>query len=283
MIRLAIQSKGRLSEQSISLLKESGINVPDSKRHLLAQAKGFDLEILFLRDDDIPQAVASGVADAGIVGRNVVAEKGETVDTLMPLGFGACRLSIAVPNTADYTGSGWLNGKKIATSYPAILKNWLAGNNISAGVHLIEGSVEISPAIGIADAIFDIVSSGGTLVANGLREVETVMESEADLIACPGLDAGKRALIDKLVFRFNSVIHSRGVKYVLMNIPQNKVDEAIKILPGMRSPTVLPLAQPGWCSIHSVVPEDALWQSIEQLKKIGAEGILVLALENIIR
>ncbi|MCI9607922.1 MAG: ATP phosphoribosyltransferase [Muribaculaceae bacterium] len=283
MIRLAIQSKGRLSEQSISLLKESGINVPDSKRHLLAQAKGFDLEILFLRDDDIPQAVASGVADAGIVGRNVVAEKGETVDTLMPLGFGACRLSIAVPNTADYTGSGWLNGKKIATSYPAILKNWLAGNNISAGVHLIEGSVEISPAIGIADAIFDIVSSGGTLVANGLREVETVMESEADLIACPGLDAGKRALIDKLVFRFNSVIHSRGVKYVLMNIPHNKVDEAIKILPGMRSPTVLPLAQPGWCSIHSVVPEDALWQSIEQLKKIGAEGILVLALENIIR
>jgi ATP phosphoribosyltransferase len=283
MIRLAIQSKGRLSEQSISLLKESGINVPDSKRHLLAQAKGFDLEILFLRDDDIPQAVASGVADAGIVGRNVVAEKGETVDTLMPLGFGACRLSIAVPNTADYTGRGWLNGKKIATSYPAILKNWLAGNNISAGVHLIEGSVEISPAIGIADAIFDIVSSGGTLVANGLREVETVMESEADLIACPGLDAGKRALIDKLVFRFNSVIHSRGVKYVLMNIPHNKVDEAIKILPGMRSPTVLPLAQPGWCSIHSVVPEDALWQSIEQLKKIGAEGILVLALENIIR
>ncbi len=283
MLRLAIQSKGRLSEQSLALLSESGIKVPDSKRTLISHASGLDLEVLYLRDDDIPQAVAMGVADIGIVGRNVIEEKQEKVSEVMHLGFGACRLSLAVPATSGYDGIRWLSGRKIATSYPVILDRWLKENNIDAGIHVIEGSVEISPALGIADAIFDIVSTGSTLTSNGLREVETVMASEAELVAYPELNEEKRKELEKIVFRFRSSLDSHGMKYVLMNIPQESLDEAIAILPGMRSPTILKLAQSGWYSIHSVVPENKLWESIERLKAIGAEGILVLALENIIK
>lgn len=283
MLRVAIQSKGRLSEQSLGLLAESGIKLPDSKRALIARAKGFDLEVLYLRDDDIPQAVAMGVADLGIAGDNVIAEKEFDVEKIMTLGFGGCRLSIAVPVAAEYGGAAWLTGKKIATSYPVILKNWLESQGIRAGIHVIDGSVEISPAIGIADAIFDIVSTGSTLKSNGLKEVEEVMHSEASLIANPSLTPEKKEEVKKLLFRLNSSIESRGMKYVLMNVPESSLDRAIKILPGMRSPTILKLAQPGWYSIHSVVPEKDLWDSIERLKEAGAEGILVLALENIIR
>lgn len=283
MLRLAIQSKGRLSEQTLALLSESGIRLPDSKRTLISCASGFDLEALYLRDDDIPQAVSMGVADLGIAGRNVIAEKQFDVREVMPLGFGNCRLSIAVPSSENYICSEWLEGRKIATSYPVILQKWLDEKCIKAGIHIIEGSVEISPALGIADAIFDIVSTGSTLKSNGLKEVETVMDSEAVLIACPSLDSDKLLETDKLTFRLRSSLESRGLKYVLMNIPESSLDEAISILPGMRSPTILKLAQPGWLSIHSVVPEDTLWDSIERLKRIGAEGILVLALENIIR
>ena len=225
--------------------------------------------MLFLRDDDIPQAVSMGVADLGIVGQNEVAEKGYDVEQAMPLGFGACRLSLAVPNAADYTGPDYFRGRRVATSYPKI--------------HTIEGSVEIAPAVGLSDAIFDIVSSGGTLVSNGLREVETVLRSEAALIACPSLDADKRSQTEQLVFRFRSIRESRDMKYVLMNLPVEKVAEATALLPGMRSPTILPLAQEGWCSLHAVIGKAQLWERIERLKAIGAEGILVLALENMIR
>ena len=283
MLRIAIQAKGRLNEQSLGLLLEAGIAVAEGKRRLIARAEGFPLEVLFLRDDDIPQAVSMGVADLGIVGQNEVAEKGYDVEQAMPLGFGACRLSLAVPNAADYTGPDYFRGRRVATSYPNILRGYFARQGIEADIHTIEGSVEIAPAVGLSDAIFDIVSSGGTLVSNGLREVETVLRSEAALIACPSLDADKRSQTEQLVFRFRSIRESRDMKYVLMNLPQERLDEAIRILPGMRSPTVLPLAQEGWCSIHAVIDKAQLWERIERLKAIGAEGILILSLENMIR
>lgn len=283
MLRIAIQAKGRLNEQSLGLLLEAGISVPDGKRRLVARAEGFPLEILFLRDDDIPQAVSMGVADLGIVGENEVAEKGFAVERVMQLGFGACRLSLAVPNATDYTDPCYFDGRRIATSYPNILRTYLSQQGIEAEIHVIEGSVEIAPAIGISDAIFDIVSSGGTLVSNGLREVETILRSEAVLVANPSLDAAQRSETAQLTFRFNSILESRGMKYVLMNLPKEKIAEATALLPGMRSPTILPLAQEGWCSMHAVIGKDRLWERIEQLKAIGAEGILVLALENMIR
>ena len=283
MLRIAIQAKGRLNEQSLGLLLEAGIAVAEGKRRLIARAEGFPLEVLFLRDDDIPQAVSMGVADLGIVGQNEVAEKGYDVEQAMPLGFGACRLSLAVPNAADYTGPDYFRGRRVATSYPNILRGYFARQGIEAEIHTIEGSVEIAPAVGLSDAIFDIVSSGGTLVSNGLREVETVLRSEAALIACPSLDADKRSQTEQLVFRFRSIRESRDMKYVLMNLPAEKLQEAIVILPGMRSPTILPLAQEGWCSIHAVISESQLWERIERLKEIGAEDILVLTLENMIR
>ena len=283
MLRIAIQAKGRLNEQSLGLLLEAGIAVAEGKRRLIARAEGFPLEVLFLRDDDIPQAVSMGVADLGIVGQNEVAEKGYDVEQAMPLGFGACRLSLAVPNAADYTGPDYFRGRRVATSYPNILRGYFARQGIEAEIHTIEGSVEIAPAVGLSDAIFDIVSSGGTLVSNGLREVETVLRSEAALIACPSLDADKRSQTEQLVFRFRSIRESRDMKYVLMNLPKERLGDAIRILPGMRSPTVLPLAQEGWCSIHAVISQDQLWERIERLKEIGAEGILILALENMIR
>lgn len=283
MLKIAIQAKGRLNEESMSLLADAGISAASGSRKLISKAKGFPMEILYLRDDDIPQAVAMGVADIGIVGLNEVAEKGEKVDEVMNLGFGACRISIAVPRETEYSDASWLNGRRVATSYPHILAKYFADNNISAEIHEIAGSVEIAPTVGMADAIFDIVSSGGTLIQNGLREVEQVFFSEAVLIATPSLPKEKLAEIDKLKFRLRSILDSRDMKYVLMNLPRTAVDEAVKILPGMKSPTLLPLTQPDWCSLHVVIPESELWEKIELLKNIGAEDILILNLENIIR
>ena len=283
MLTIAIQNKGRLNEDTVALLADAGITASASHRKLISDAKGFPLHVLYLRDDDIPQAVAMGVADIGIVGLNEVLEKEQDVDILMKLGFGACRLSLAVPKSVDYPGINWFEGKRVATSYPVILRNYFAENGIQAFVHEIAGSVEVAPAVGMADAIFDIVSSGGTLIQNGLREEETVIHSEAVLIGNPHIDEEKRKDIEKLMFRFSSIIESRGMKYVLMNLPKEKVDKAVAILPGMKSPTVLPLADEAWVSLHAVLHEDSLWEKIEQLKKIGAEDILVLALENVIR
>lgn len=283
MIRIAIQAKGRLNEQSIELLREAGVAVDENKRKFLTRSAGFPLEVLYLRDDDIPQAVSMGVADIGIVGYNEVAEKGYKVDVIQKLGFGGCRLSLAVAKGEEYTGPSCFNGKRIATSYPKILAEYFKKEGVEAEIHEIAGSVEIAPAVGMADAIFDIVSSGGTLVSNGLKEVEKVLFSEAVLIAAPGLTPEKQAILDQLQFRFGAALDSRGKKYVLMNLPSEAVEKAIAILPAMRSPTVMPLAQEGWCSLHSVVLESELWDKIGRLKEIGAEGILVLALEKIIK
>ncbi len=283
MLRIAIQAKGRLNEKTMVLLADAGISASVGSRSLIAHAKGFPVDLLLLRDDDIPQAVAMGTADIGIVGLNEVEEKGVHVHQIMELGFGGCRLSLAVPREADYKGLEWFNGRRIATSYPSILLRFLSEKGISAKIHTITGSVEIAPAIGMADAIFDIVSSGGTLIQNGLVEVESVLESQAVLIATPDLPAEKQDELDKLCFRFRSIIESRGMKYVLMNLPKSSLDAALAILPGMKSPTILHLADPDWLSLHVVIPESQLWERIEQLKKIGAEDILVLMLENIIK
>ena len=283
MIRIAIQAKGRLNEESIALLKEAGISIEDSKRKLLAKSDDFPIEVLYLRDDDIPQAVAMGVADLGIVGLNEVEEKKFNVELIHKLGFGKCRLSLAVPKAVEYSGLSFFNGKRVATSYPAILSRFFNEQGIQAEIHEIAGSVEIAPSVGMADAIFDIVSSGGTLITNGLREVEKVLFSEAVLIATPDLSTEKQQLVNQLLFRLEAVERSKGMKYVLLNLPHDKIPEAIKILPGMKSPTILPLAQEGWSSIHVVINESELWCKIEQLKAIGAEDILVLSLEKMIR
>ncbi len=282
MIRIAIQSKGRLSEESLALLREAGIKIDELKRKFLARAADFPLEVLYLRDDDIPGVVAGGSADLGIVGYNEVAETGADVKIVRKMGFGACRLSLAIPKAQEYTGPSFFEGKTIATSYPNVLEGWLASNGVKAKIQKIMGSVEIAPAAGLADAIFDIVSSGGTLVSNGLKEVEAVLQSEAVLIAAKDLDAEKQAILEKLLFRIDAVMESGGKKYILMNLPTDKVSEAVKILPAMRSPTVMQLAAEGWCSLHSVVLESELWDKIERLKAIGAEGILVLHLDKVI-
>ena len=282
MLRVAIQSKGRLNEESTALFQEIGISVDDSKRKFLSQSANFPLEVLYMRDDDIPQVVASGTASLGIVGLNEVEEKGVDVEIVERLGFGGCRISLAIPKAEEYDGPQYFNGKRIATSYPNILRKYLADNGIDAKIEIITGSVEIAPAAGIADAIFDIVSSGGTLVSNGLKEVEKVFWSEAVLIAWPGLSDTDRKLLGEIQFRLDSVKVSRGKKYLLMNLPQASVEEAVRILPAMRSPTVMPLAAEGWCSMHSVVDEADLWDKIRQLKAIGAEGILVLNVDKII-
>lgn len=282
MLRIAIQSKGRLNEDSTALFQEIGISVDDSKRKFLSQSANFPLEVLYMRDDDIPQVVASGTASLGIVGLNEVEEKGVDVEIVERLGFGGCRISLAIPKAETYDGPEYFNGKRIATSYPRILKKYLDEKDIDAKIEVITGSVEIAPAAGIADAIFDIVSSGGTLVSNGLKEVEQVFWSEAVLIAGPGLSGEDRKLLDEILFRLDSVKVSRGKKYLLMNLPTGSVEEAVKILPAMRSPTVMPLAAEGWCSMHSVVDAADLWEKIRQLKAIGAEGILVLNVDKII-
>ena len=282
MLRIAIQTKGRLNEQSIDLLHELGIDVDAAKRKFLSKASNFPIEVLYLRDDDIPQVVANGTAALGIVGLNEVAERGCDVEVVTKLGFGGCRISLAIPKADEYTGVEYFEGKRIATSYPEILEKFLREQGVTADVTVISGSVEIAPAAGIADAIFDIVSSGGTLVTNGLKEVERVFESEAVLIANKNLSAEERELLDELLFRIESERVSRGKKYLLMNIPTASLDEAVKILPAMRSPTVMPLAAEGWCSLHSVVDSTDLWDKVRQLKAIGAEGILVLTLDKII-
>ena len=282
MIRIAIQSKGRLNEQSVELLQDAGLNVNDQKRKFLDRVDNFPVEILYLRDDDIPEVVADGSADIGIVGYNEVAETEAAVDIVRQLGFGGCRISLAIPKADEYTSPQYFQGKSIATSYPNILRRFLAEQGVDASVRVIKGSVEIAPAAGIADAIFDIVSSGGTLVSNGLKEVERVIHSEAVLIANPKLTPEKQTVLDSLLFRIDAVTNSRGKKYILMNLPADKVDEAIAILPAMRSPSVMPLADNSWCSLHSVVKADELWDKIERLKQIGAEGILVLDLDKVI-
>ncbi|MDY6443891.1 MAG: ATP phosphoribosyltransferase [Bacteroidales bacterium] len=282
MLRLAIQSKGRLNEESTALLREIGIDIDDSRRKFLSQAPNFPLELLYMRDDDIPGVVSSGTAALGIVGLNEVEEHGLPVQIVKKLGFGACRISLAVPKTVDYTGPKWFAGKRIATSYPRILKKWLDEQGIEARIEVITGSVEIAPAADIADAIFDIVSSGGTLVSNGLVEVEKVFWSEAVLISSGDLTPDQQEILDEMLFRIDSAMVSRRKKYILMNLPQASVEEATRILPAMRSPTVMPLAAEGWCSMHSVVDEDDLWDKIKQLKAIGAEGILVLNIDKLI-
>ena len=294
MLRIAIQTKGRLNEQSLDLLDEAGVKIGVDKRKFLMRAKDFPVEVLFLRDDDIPQTVAMGAADLGIVGYNEVAERGCDVEVLQHLGFGACRISLAVPKDADYTGLQWFNGKRVATSYPNVLSRFFSEKGIKAEIHTITGSVEISPAAGLADAIFDIVSSGGTLISNGLVEVESVLESDAVLIGrsksgegvLKGSDGsdGKsyEQQISQLMFRFDSVIKGKGKKYVMLNIPVAALEEAVNILPSMKSPTVIPLAQEGWCSLQTVVDEKVLWNVIEQLKLVGAEDILVMKLDKIV-
>lgn len=281
-VRIALQKKGRLLDDSIALLKESGIKFNFGNGRLVAQSTAFPLEALFLRDDDIPQTVNDGVADIGIVGENEYLEKGYDLEIVKRLGFSKCRLSLAIPKSEHYTGVGWFNNKKVATSYPKILRKFFEKEKINAEIHEIAGSVEIAPGIGLADAIFDIVSSGSTLVANSLKEVGVVMYSEALLVANKNLDATKRAILDELIFRFDAVQASESNKYILLNAPNNKIDEIVKILPGMKSPTVLPLAKEGWSSVHSVIKEDKFWEVIGELKNNGAEGILIIPIEKMI-
>lgn len=282
MLRIALQAKGRLNEDSMELLAEAGIQINSSKRQLLSKSPNFPMEVLYLRDDDIPQAVASGVADIGIVGYNEVVEKDKNVDIVHKLGFGQCRISLAIPKQEEYKGIEYFNGKRVATSYPVILRKYFGEKGIYAAIEEIAGSVEVAPAVDLADAIFDIVSSGGTLVSNGLKEVERVIESEAVLVANPGLCDCKKAILNQLIFRLESVERSRGKKYLLLNIENSRIDSVLELLPGMKSPTLLPLAQEGWSSIHTVIDEDVLWTKIERLKELGAEDILVLSLEKMI-
>ena len=283
MLRIAVQSKGRLYDETMSFLSESDIKLSATKqRTLLVESTNFPLEVLYLRDDDIPQTVASGVADIGIVGENEFVERDEDAVIIKRLGFSKCRLSLAIPKDAEYTGVKWFEGKKIATSYPHILKRFLAENGVNASIHVINGSVEISPGIGLSDAIFDIVSSGSTLVSNRLREVEVVMKSEALLIGHKDISAEKQEVLDELLFRMNAVKLAEDKKYVLMNAPKDKVDEIVSVLPGIKSPTVMPLAQEGWCSVHTVLDQKRFWEIIGKLKALGAQGILVLPIEKMI-
>ncbi len=282
MLRIAVQSKGRLFDETMMLLEEAGIRLNKGKRILLLAAKGFPVEVLFLRDDDIPESVANGVADVGIVGENEYVEKGEKARLVKRLGFSRCRLSLAIPKEEEYNGVQWFEGKTIATSYPGILNRYLNEQGVKADIHVISGSVEIAPGIGLADAIFDIVSSGSTLVSNQLKEVEVVLPCEALLIAHPGLSAEKQAILDELLFRFAAIQEAEGKKYVLLNAPKERLPEIIELLPGMKSPTVTPLANGDWVSIQSVIAESHFWEIIGKLKALGAEGILVLPIEKMI-
>ncbi len=282
MLRIAVQSKGRLYDDTMNLLSEADIKVSASKRTLLVSASNFPLEVLYLRDDDIPQSVASGVADIGVVGENELVERGEQVDIISRLGFSKCRLSLAIPKEVDYQGLEWFNGKKIATSYPHILRKFMHEHGISADIHVITGSVEISPGIGLADAIFDIVSSGSTLVSNNLREVEVVMQSEALLIGTKNLPDNKRELLEQVLFRFKAVKDAEDKKYVRMNAPKARLQEIIDVLPGLKSPTIIPLADDEWCSVHTVLDQKKFWDIIGKLKELGAQGILVTPIEKMI-
>lgn len=280
-IKIAVQKSGRLYDDSMRLLKECGIAISNGGSKLKAEASNFPLEVYFLRDDDIPQYVEDGVADIGIAGENVVYEKRKEVAVLEKLGFGKCRLSIAVDKKESFSKE-WLNGKKVATSYPVLLQQYLDQQKISAEIHEISGSVEIAPGIGLADAICDLVSSGSTLLTNGLKEAETILSSQAVLISSKELDSAKQNLVQKLLFRIRAVQKARNNKYILLNAPDEKLHDIISLLPGMKSPTVLPLATKGWSSVHSVVREDDFWDIIEQLKGAGAQGILVVPIEKMI-
>lgn len=282
MLRIAVQSKGRLYDETMMLFEEAGIRLNRGKRILLLSAKGFPVEVLFLRDDDIPQSVANGVADVGIVGENEYVEKGQQARLVKRLGFSKCRLSLAIPKDEDYEGVQWFEGKTIATSYPEILKGYLAKNGVKSDLHVISGSVEIAPGIGLADAIFDIVSSGSTLISNQLKEVEVIMQSEALLIASNNLSEEKQAILDELLFRFEAIQMAEGKKYVLLNAPKARLDEIIEVLPGMKSPTITPLADAEWVSVQSVISEKHFWEIIGKLKSLGAEGILVIPIEKMI-
>lgn len=282
MLRIAVQSKGRLYEDTMALLAEADIKVRKSERSLLVRANDFPIEILYLRDDDIPQTVASGVADLGIVGENEFLEREEQADIVRRLGFSKCRLSLAIHKNEQYNGPQWFNGKTIATSYPNILRQYLKKEGVKADIHVITGSVEIAPGIGLANAIFDIVSSGSTLITNNLKEVEVVVESEALLIATPNLSQDKRAVLDELLFRLQAVKEADHKKYVMMNVPADKVDDIISVLPGIKSPTVMPLADKQWCSVHTVLERKRFWEIIGQLKENDAQGILVLPIEKMV-
>jgi ATP phosphoribosyltransferase len=282
IIRIAVQKSGRLSDDSLSLIKECGIKFYNGTGKLKSTSTNFPIEFLFLRDDDIPGYVADGVADLGIVGQNEVVEKNKSVTTMKPLGFSKCRLSLAVPKGQAYSGVDYFNGKNIATSYPKILGDFLKSRHINASIHEISGSVEIAPSIGLAEGICDIVSSGSTLMMNGLKEVEEIFKSEAVLIANNNLADWKKVIADKLLFRINAVQKGKSSKYVLLNAPNESIEKIISLIPGMRSPTILPLAQKGWSSVHSVLNEDQFWENIEELRAAGAEGILVVPIEKMI-
>ena len=282
MLRIAVQSKGRLFDDTMNLLSEADIKISSSKRTLLVQSTNFPIEVLYLRDDDIPQSVATGVADLGIVGENEFCERGEDADIVERLGFSKCRLSLAIPKEVNYTGLEWFEGKKIATSYPNILRRYMDEHEVDIEIHVITGSVEISPGIGLADGIFDIVSSGSTLISNNLREVEVLMKSEALLIANKELDDTKRETLQELLFRIGAVRQAEDKKYVRMNVPKDKLDEIIKVLPGLKSPTIIPLADDQWCSVHTVLNQKRFWEIIGRLKALGAQGILVTPIEKMI-
>lgn len=281
-IKIAIQKSGRLSEKSLKLITEAGVKINNEDRKLVSSASNFPVEMLFLRDDDIPQYVADGVADIGFVGENVVLEKNPNLEIIKRLGFGKCRMSLAIPKASNYNGPEYFEGKKIATSYPKILENFLNSKAIKAEIHMINGSVEIAPIIGLADGIFDIVSAGSTLISNGLKEVDTVLKSEAVMVGNKDMSADKREILNKLLFRLDCVQRSKNNKYILLNAPNDNLDNITKVLPGMKSPTVLPLAQEGWSSVHSVINDDDFWGVIDQLKANGAEGILVVPIEKMI-
>ena len=282
MLRIAIQSKGRLFDDCMELLKESGIKLSNAKRTLLIPSSNFPLEVLYLRDDDIPECVAKGVADVGIVGLNEFKERNKDARIMKYLSFSQCRLSLAIPKLIDYPGIEWFNGKTIATSYPVILQQWLDEHHISADIHVITGSVEISPNIGLGDAIFDIVSSGSTLVSNRLKEVEVVVKSEAVLIANNNLDEEKEKILDELIFRFDAVRNAEDKKYVMMNVPDSSLDEVLNMLPSTKAPTVIKLSSEGWHAVHTVISEKMFWELISRLKAAGAEGILALNIEKIV-
>lgn len=282
-LKLAVQKSGRLSDRSLAFIESCGISFSRNKTKLKASSHNFPLELLFLRDDDIPKYVADGVADIGFVGQNVVAEKGQTVDTLEYMGFSKCRLSLAVRQSEAYAGVADLAGKRIATSYPVLLQQYLTEKEVSAEIHEISGSVEIAPSIGLADAVCDIVSTGSTLLSNGLREVEVIFKSQAVMIGTPNMVPAKQLILEQLRFRIQATLRAKAYKYVVMNVPTEAVQEIARVIPGMKSPTVTPLSTPGWSSMHSVIEEADFWDKIDQMRQLGAEGILVLPIEKMIQ
>ncbi|MDW3192584.1 MAG: ATP phosphoribosyltransferase [Cytophagales bacterium] len=283
VLKIAVQKSGRLSEDTLALFKECGIKFNNGAKKLMARSHNFPVEFLFLRDDDIPGYVEDGIADLGVVGQNVHVEENKAIDEIKPLGFSKCRLSLAIPREEEYKDVQYFNGKSIATSYPVILQNYLDSVGVKAELHEISGSVEIAPGMGLAHGIFDIVSSGSTLMSNGLKEVEVAMRSEAVMVANRNLSEEKKALLNNLIFRIEAVLAGRSSKYVLLNAPNENVEDLLALLPGMRSPTVVPLATEGWSSIHSVINEDEFWEKIEALREAGAEGILVVPIEKMVK